>query len=181
MKKITKKSTLEEIGTLVCQHLNQSGIECFLSGGAVVSIYTENRYESYDLDFITYGDRKKIKILMEQLGFIQEKSRHFIHPHSKYFVEFPGNSMQIADEPIREFSERTIRGNTLKLLTPTDCIKDRLAAFIHWKDPQGLEQALMVASAQPFKAESIRNFCTNENSPSTFDLFLQKLKLQRIK
>jgi hypothetical protein len=35
MIKITKKSTAAEIGALVCQALKDSGIEFFLSGGAV--------------------------------------------------------------------------------------------------------------------------------------------------
>ena len=143
--KITEITAIQEIAAIVCQKLEDAGIETFLSGGAVVSIYTQNKYESYDLDFVSYGDRKKIKIVMIGLGFTQDSSRLFIHPHSKYFVEFPGKSMEVGDEIVKEFSERIVDGNRLVMLTPTDCVKDRLAAYIHWKDQQGLVQAAMVA------------------------------------
>ncbi|MDI6740798.1 MAG: hypothetical protein QME74_10605 [Candidatus Edwardsbacteria bacterium] len=33
----------------------------------------------------------------------------------------------------------------LHLLSPTDCVKDRLAAYFHWNDRQSLEQAGLVA------------------------------------
>lgn len=174
---ITPKTTIEELGAIVCQALKDAGIDAFLSGGAVVSIYTKNKYESFDLDFVTFGDRRKIKKVMEHLGFTQEKSRHFIHPKSKYFVEFPGSATTIGDEPISEFQERKVKTYVLtKLLTPTDCIKDRLAAYIHWNDKQGLDQAVMVAQAQEFKPTSIKRFCEREGSGKAYEEFVEKLR-----
>lgn len=175
---ISEKTTIEEVGAIVCQALKNADIDAFLSGGAVVSIYTKNKYESYDLDFVTFGDRKKIKRVMEGLGFTQEKSRHFIHPKSKYYVEFPGSATVIGNEPISEFNERRVKKNILKLLTPTDCIKDRLAAYIHWNDKQGLEQAVMVAQAQEFKPASIKKFCEQEGSKAIYQEFIEKFKKQ---
>jgi len=173
---INTKTTIEELGAIVCQALKDAGIEAFLSGGAVVSIYTKNKYESYDLDFITFGDRKKIKKIMEALGFVQDKSRHFIHPKSVYFVEFPGSATMIGGERISEFHERKVKTNTLKLLTPTDCIKDRLAAYIHWNDKQGLEQAVMVAQNQEFKQTKVKQFCKSEGNVGAYEDFLERLR-----
>jgi hypothetical protein len=173
---ITSKTSIEAIGAIVCQALKDAGIDAFLSGGAVVSIYTKNKYESYDLDFVTFGDRRKIKKVMEHLGFTQEKSRHFVHPKSKYYVEFPGSATAIGDEPISEFHERKVKTNVLKLLTPTDCIKDRLAAYIHWNDKQGLDQAVMVAQAQEFKPNNIKRFCEREGSSKAYEEFVERLR-----
>jgi hypothetical protein len=140
------KLDIEQVGAIVCQALKDSGIDAFLAGGAVVSIYSENEFESFDLDFVSFGDRNKIDIIMRNLGFSKTKSRLYQHPESPYMVEFPGVALQIGDEPIKNFSERVVGGNTLRLLTPTDCMKDRLAAYIHWGDIQALEQAALVAS-----------------------------------
>lgn len=90
MNRITEDTSIAEIGAIVCDALKRAGIDAFLSGGAVVSIYTNNKYESFDLDFVSLADRTKIKRVMESLGFTQDKSRLFIHPRSKYYVEFPG-------------------------------------------------------------------------------------------
>ena len=50
---ITKKTTLTELAAIVSDALEREGIIATLSGGSVVSIYTENRYVSEDLDFVT--------------------------------------------------------------------------------------------------------------------------------
>jgi hypothetical protein len=178
--KITKKTSIEDLGALVCQSLKDAGIEAFLSGGAVVSIYSNNKYESYDLDFVSFGDRKKIKSVMESLGFSQKKSRHFTHPNTPYFVEFPGTSMMIGDQKIVEFNEIKRHANVLKLLTPTDCVKDRLAAYIHWNDYQGLEQAVLVAKIQGAKLRAIREFCKLEGNIQAFDDFKKCLAKSEI-
>ena len=65
---VDRKTSLLELGAMVCDALKRAGIDAFLSGGAVVSIYTENRYESYDLDFVTIADRRKIHEVMLRLG-----------------------------------------------------------------------------------------------------------------
>jgi len=50
---ITEKTSLTELAGLVSAALEQQGIIATLSGGAAVSIYTDNRYVSEDLDFVT--------------------------------------------------------------------------------------------------------------------------------
>jgi hypothetical protein len=102
---INEKTTLAELGAIVCEALRTEGIDAFLSGGAVVSIYTNNRYESFDLDFVSLADRTKIKKVMLGLGFTQDKSRLFIHPNSKYFVEFPGSAVMVGESLITDYNE----------------------------------------------------------------------------
>jgi len=73
--------TREEVAALVCATLEGRGIEVVLSGGAVVSIYTENAYESFDLDFIQTGLTRKVAPAMEELGFHKE-ARYWKPCHS---------------------------------------------------------------------------------------------------
>ena len=174
--KITSKTTLEELAALVCSTLKAAGIDAFLSGGAVVSIYTHNAYQSWDLDFISHGSFKKIEEVMKSLGFTRELGRHFIHPKTKIFVEFPGVATQIGDQPITEFAERKTKAGTLTLLRPTECVMDRLAAFYHWNDPQGLEQAILVALAHPVDLKAIERWSQKEGMKKKFTGFLQELK-----
>jgi hypothetical protein len=44
----------------------------------------------------------------------------------------------------------------LKVLSPTDCVKDRLCAFYFWNDLQGLEQAVLVAKSQQVDLKEIK-------------------------
>ena len=49
---IDKNTTIKELALIVSTKLRESNIDTVLVGGAVVSIYTKNEYESGDLDFI---------------------------------------------------------------------------------------------------------------------------------
>lgn len=58
---------------------------------------------------------------------------------------------------------------------------DRLAAYIHWNDKQGLEQAIMVAQAQEFKPASIKRFCEREGSSKTYKEFVDGIRKRKAK
>lgn len=64
MKRI-KNMNLAELAAYICTHLMKNGIKCVLTGGACVTIYTKNKYESYDLDFIdnTFTPRKELAMV----------------------------------------------------------------------------------------------------------------------
>lgn len=67
---------------------------------------------------------------MHSLGF-SEKDRYFVHPDTPLFVEFPSGPLGVGDAPVEEIAELDTEAGVLRLLTPTDCIKDRLAAYYH--------------------------------------------------
>lgn len=50
----------------------------------------------------------------------------------------------------------------LKILTPTDCVKDRLASYIHFRARECLEQAVLVARAQTADSEAVEAWCRGE-------------------
>jgi hypothetical protein len=53
------KITLEELAGFISEVLRNRGMNTILMRGACVTIYSKNRYQSYDLDYITYEDMKK--------------------------------------------------------------------------------------------------------------------------
>jgi hypothetical protein len=61
------------------------------------------------------------------------------------------------------------RTGILRLLTPTDCIKDRLSHYFHWGDKQGLEQALMVAETFPVDVDELARWSQKEGMQDKFD------------
>jgi hypothetical protein len=52
-RKISERTSLPELAALVSEALKRAGMTATLSGGAAVSIYSDNRYLSEDLDFVT--------------------------------------------------------------------------------------------------------------------------------
>lgn len=113
---------------------------------------------------------------MVRLGFARTESRLYTHPESKYAVEFPGAAFLIGDQPIRNFAKMELPQGTLKLLTPTDCVKDRLAAYFHWNDRQGLNQAVAVAKSHPIDVADIEAWSKREGMRNKFQDFLYSWK-----
>ncbi len=177
--KPVSEMTVGEIAAYIAEHLYTNGIEVVLTGGSCVSIYTNNRYLSYDLDFIERGQalRKKITACLQQIGFI-EKNRYFTHPETQYFIEFPAGPLAIGDEPVEDIANLEFDTGSLRLLTATDCVKDRLAAFYHWKDRQCLEQAIMVAHANEVDLQEVARWSRHEGMENEFEQIKPLLKVE---
>jgi hypothetical protein len=167
----------EELAGLVCHTLRSAGITVTLTGGACVAIWSKGKYVSHDLDFIEEGPvpRRRVREVMSALGF-EERGRHFVHPESKLLVEFPNGPLMVGDQRVERVSERTTPAGVLRLLSPTDCVKDRLAAFFHWNDRQALEQALLVAGAQRINMADIRRWSRSEENAEKFQEFERQLR-----
>ena len=176
MKVEWKKIEIRDLASLVCTELNKSGIDAVLVGGACVSIYTDNSYMSYDLDFVSHASLKEIANILAALGFHRESSRHFIRKDCPFYIEFVAPPVSVGSEPVKK--EKTIKTpfGSLKLLTPTDSIKDRLAAYYHWNDPQALEQAIMVAKVQKVNLQEIRKWSEKEGHKEKYKTFLTMMK-----
>jgi len=63
----------------------------------------------------------------------------------------------------------------LRVLSPTDCVKDRLCAFYFWKDQQGLTQAVLVAKSQKVDLKEIKRWSKTEGKEQEFEIFKKKL------
>jgi hypothetical protein len=176
---IQEQTSLEEVATLVCTRLDEHGISVVLSGGAVVSIYSDNEYLSYDLDFIPTGLARRVDQAMESLGF-EKQQRHWRHPRSRYWVEFPSGPVAIGEEVIHEFADRRTAAGVLRLLRPTECVMDRLAWYFHDSDRQCFDQAIQVARRHPIDLARIERWSENERPHGTerfreFERRLQEL------
>lgn len=172
--------TEEELWKHVASHLSRKGIDAVLVGGSVVSIYTNGLYESGDLDFIVSSlFQDKLPKAMQEIGF-QRSGRHYVHPEcSHLFVEFPPGPLAIGEETNLVPDKKTHNGTVIKLLSPTDCIKDRLSSYLHFKSRDTLDQAVLVAQQQTYKVSEVKKWCTKEGAPEVFEEFSRLVKKAR--
>ena len=162
--------SLRDMAGYLSEELRKRGIDTILVGGACVTIYSENRYQSYDLDFITYVDMKKVKKALSELGFI-EKQKYFKHEGCQWFVEFVSPPVAVGDESVQRFNSVKTPLGTIKLLYPIDSVKDRLGAFYHWNDREGLEQALCICAEHKVDLEGIEDWSIREKNKEKFQIF----------
>lgn len=172
----------EELWKFVAWHLEQAGVDSVLVGGAVVAIYTEGLYQSNDLDIVPDDfSRKELHEVLASLGFERTRGRHYQHPRCNHlFLEFPPGPVSLGEEYPITPAEITVEGRSLKLLSPTDCVKDRLASYIHWNVRDTFDQAVLVALRQPGRVdlENVQRWCKREDAPDTFREFLKALEAE---
>ncbi len=180
--KPVKDLTRLELAALVAETLKGEGIDVVLSGGSCVSIYSSEKYVSKDLDFIDVSlkSNRQIAKAIQSLGFENQpkNSRHFAHPETTLTLEFPSAPLTVGDEHIKSdaVGEIDTDHGTLRLLTPTDCVKDRLANYYYFNDKQCLEQALLVAQTHPINLPALEKWHLNERQESEYVLFLKRLE-----
>lgn len=165
MAEITANTSLPELASIVSQTLMAGGVEATLSGGAAVSIYTDNRYQSKDLDFVSSAAQQTLAALIRPLGFVETDSRRlFAHPQAQWLLEFPpgplGFGWLVVDSSKLE-SLNTAWG-PIRIISPTLCVMDRLAAYLHWRDRQCWEQAVWVAQRHEIDWADLRSWSSQE-------------------
>lgn len=176
MKSIGKMST-GVLAAFICTHLENNGFRVVLTGGSCVTIYSMNQYVSNDLDFIEEAgtSRKEIGAVLKGLGFSQE-NRYFVHPDTSYSIEFPPGPLSIGSETVMQVNILEFKTGRLALLSPTDCVKDRLAAYYHWNDLQCLEQALLVAEHQEIDLSEVRRWSNQEGMQTKFNEIKERIQ-----
>lgn len=168
------KIDLRDLACLIYETLKSNGINAILVGGACVSIYSKNRYQSYDLDFVTYDELNAVEKALNKLGF-KRVGRSFSHTNCPYLIDFVNPPLAIGHEPIRHFEMLSTQAGSLQLLTPTDSAKDRLAAYFYWDDEQALEQALLVAKNHKIDLKNLKRWAKEEGFLSKLERFLKQL------
>jgi hypothetical protein len=166
--------SLKDFAGFISEELRKKGIDTILVGGACVTIYTQNRYQSYDLDYITYEDIRKVKKVLIELGF-RAKNKYFQKEGCPWFVEFVSPPAAVGGETVKEFNNLATALGTIKLLHPLDSVKDRLSSFYHWNDPQGLEQAVNICLDHRCDLKELEEWSSREGKSKEFQSFLCRL------
>jgi len=168
--------TSAELVAFVQGRLLEKGIDVVLSGGACVSFYSHDQYVSLDLDLVGghFVKRREIREAMGEIGF-SEEGRYFVHPGTQFFIDFIGGPLAVGEEPVKRVDEHELATGILKIISPTDCVKDRLAAYYHWKDLQCLEQAMMVAMSAEIDLGEVERWSRVEGKSEEFKRIRNRL------
>ena len=170
MSEIEKEASLVEVATIVSDALRTAGIAATLSGGGAVSIYTNNEYQSKDLDFVTAAMLEDVAPILNDLGFVhtgRSRLSQFEHPLVEWYVEFPASPLTFGHLQVDHEDCAVIKSEAgeLRIVTPTQCVMDRLAAAFAWNDAQSRDQAVRVAANQVLDWDALRTWFANEGIP----------------
>ncbi|HEY3317761.1 MAG TPA: hypothetical protein VGK50_05010 [Coriobacteriia bacterium] len=128
-------------------------------------LYSDNEYGSCDLDFISNARNEAIAKALAPLGFRRVPgARQFEHPGTDYYVEFPPGPLAFGETVVAESEATTLqtRFGPLRIVTPTQSVMDRLAAYVHWNDNQSFDQAVMVARRRGIDWDALEEWARHE-------------------
>lgn len=175
---IGPNSTLTELAFVVGSSLRSAGVSAVLTGGSAATVYAPDVNQSQDLDFVVtfqahIGASERC---LTQLGFRRD-SGSYVHELTKFTLEFPKGPLSIGDEIIEEWATLEQGEMTLQILTPTDCVRDRLSWFLFYQryDVSALEQAVGVASRHPIDLEMIRAWAHRQGAAERYSVFEARL------
>src|SRR5437868_4054008 len=125
-KKINKDTTPVELMAIVSEHLSANNISAVLTGGSVVSVYTDNKYESLDLDYISPSDHQEILAVMAKIGFtpVTPKNKDLGHRECPITVEFPARTVMLGGQVEKVSHTETVEGVKVMMLSPTQSVMD---------------------------------------------------------
>ena len=167
---------LGELAAFIQSHLRTKGVEVPLSGGAAVTFYSNSKYVSSDADLVNsfFVSRRVLRESLQEIGF-HEVGRHFKHPDTLFFVEFPPGPLSVGKEPVKQIDKHTLSTGVLNIISPTDCVKDRLANYFHFDDLQCLEQAILVAQTNKIGLDEVERWSNVEGKRDEFKFIQDRL------
>jgi len=171
--------SLQDLAGYISDELRKKGIETVLVGGACVTIYSHNKYQSYDLDFVTFHEMKPIKQALKGLGF-EEKNGYFRRNHCRWIIEFVSSPVAVGREIIINFQEMEVDTGIIQMLRAEDSVKDRLASYFYWSDRQGLDQAVSICLEQSINLKEVEKWAIEEGFAVKFQDFKSELEKNRL-
>ena len=143
-----------------------------LVGGSAVSVHTKNRYQSLDVDLSTLADTASLAVVMKDLGF-SRTGRVWAHPRFVPTVDFVSGPPSVGETALTGFVSLSTKFGSVEVVTATQAVMDRLAAFYHWNDRQSLDQALLIARDNRINLEEAEAWSRSEGMAATFAIFKQ--------
>jgi len=174
-----QRCTEEQLWHYAAWHLENAGISSVLVGGAAVVIHTEGRYRTTNLDLVPDDFmRREIAEILRGLGFGAPRNRNFVHPECPHLsIRFPMAPVEIGGDLPGELDEVEVHGRRLRLLSPTDCVNDRLAGYVHQGSRTFFDQAVLVCIHQPARVdlERVERWCEGNGSIGAFKELKRRL------
>lgn len=183
---ISRDSTLVDVAFTVCTTLSAEGLKVVLVGGSAATYYAPSAYQSYDADFVALfaTDREseaRLIGLMNGLGYDLDGNT-FGHRHGNPFVvEFPKGPLQIGLDYVHTYDTVQRGVETLNVITATDSVRDRLAAYYFWDDRSSLQAAVAIARAVPDKVRlaAVEEWSVREGAAGKHSDFVHLLSRSR--
>ena len=127
------------------------------------------------IQFVEHEGRRRGAKALKELGYT-ELGGTYSHHANPFTLEFPLGPLAVGDDLISTWNTIERGDQVLHIVTPTDCVRDRLMWFyLQPTDRSSLVAAIGVAREQAIDIELIRSWSIREGFKDKFDEFAKHL------
>ena len=172
---IDESFSLVDVCFAVCTALDNVGTTVVLSGGSAATYYAPQAYQSRDADFVITmrGNAGANALVMNNLGY-EQLGGTYVHNINRYTVEFPPGPLAIGNDLVENWETYRRGEEHLNVLTRTDCVRDRLAAYYFYGDVSALMAAVAVAKGGNVNYVALREWSKREGESLRFEDFQER-------
>lgn len=175
--KLPKTAGIKGVATIICVHLTDMGFDPVLTGKACAAIHAGSDVDAKSLEFvISEYVVDRVESVMASLGFKCLVHRTFGGKGSKFEVSFLPPPVAVGDAVVENIYRLKGAKGELKMLNPTDCIRQRLSMYYRFGSESAFLDALAVARKHKVDMEFIARWSDWEWAGDKFETFMKSLK-----
>lgn len=171
---------IQQAAAILSAYLRELGYDPVLTGRGCAAIYSRGVIKTKSLDFVVreYAVEEMEKA-MAKIGFRAEGLRVFAGKSSPYDIVFAPPPLAVGDAVVGDVRiMKTARG-PIKMLTPTDCVRQRLSVFYRWGDKDAFDDAVRVARRHKIDMNLVKRWSEWEWAGDRFEEFFLELKARK--
>lgn len=168
---------LRELAAAVSGALSKNGHDPLLAGKACAAIYGGGAIKARALEFaIREFAVAEVNRAMGALGFRLKEARTYASESCPFEVVLGPAPLTVGDDIVGDARVVKVGKDSFKMLTPTDCVRQRLSMFYRWGDRQALAEAVQVARRQKIDLDLVRRWSEWEWASDRYREFADALK-----
>ncbi|HPW45271.1 MAG TPA: hypothetical protein PKU96_02740, partial [bacterium] len=168
---------IRELAAAISSYIKALGFDPVLTGQGCAAVYGASGIHLRGLEFvISEYISKKIEAAMKELGFKHLVHRTYGSEKLGIEVSFLPPPVCVGDEMVGDIPVIKTSSGDLSLLSPTDCVRHRLAYYYRFGNKDGLDEALIVARKNKVDLDLIERWSHWEWASDKFQDFHDLLR-----
>jgi hypothetical protein len=168
---------IQQITARVREHLSQAGYDPVLTGRTCAAIYVGHSVRPESIDFVLKEyEVPELAETMSKIGFKPAGLHTFASRSCPVDVVFSPPPLAVGDDLVKEVAEVKVRGGRIRLLNPTDCVRQRLSMFYRWGDRDAFAEALAISSKMKVDMDLVRRWSDWEWCAESYQEFEKELR-----
>lgn len=172
--------SFREVAAVIAAKLAENGHEAVLTGKSCAAFYCGNASDINSIEFaIRRFEPESVFKVMSAMGFYPRDDHTFASKKIAYEVVLFPMPIAIGDDVANEVGVVRTKKGPLKVLTPTDCLRQRLSIYYRWGEELAFAQAVKIARSHKVDMDLVRRWSDWEWANEKFLDFFHTLNVSK--